>query len=145
MSDHTHDSHDDLVPTPRAPRRKKKADASPNVVTSAPITLAEPTRDLRKGEAYMPISVFDPLDGGMKQKMVAVVPEELRVQVEGARRAGHDLSQRIAARIGDAPARPDREMLRAHLASGYLDVWFEGYARWITQMNAEFIGNVVER
>lgn len=143
MSDHNHDSHDDLVPATRAPRRKKTP--TPNVVTSAPITLAEPTRDLRKGEAYMPISVFDPFDGGMKQKMVAVVPEKLRAQVEGARRAGHDLSQRIAARIGDAPARPDREMLRAHLASGHLDVWFENYARWITQMNAEFIGNVVER
>lgn len=133
----------ELVPTsPRAPRRKKP---SKEVVTSAPITLTEPTRSLRPGEAYMPITVFDQNDGGMKQKMVPVVPEELRAQVEGARRAGHDLAQRIASRIGDAPARPDREMLRVHLDSGYLDVWFENYARWITQMNAEFIGKVVER
>ena len=100
----------------------------------------------REGKLTMlPITMFDKNDGGMKQVLVPVTDEQVRAQVESARRQNARLAQRVAARIGDAPLRPDREMLEAHLDSGYLDVWFENYARWIRSMQEEFVGNTAER
>lgn len=130
------DDDDDLahLPAPRAARAGEslviRQDGLPRgEIVPFPIEL--------DGKVAVPLET----DYGAGRRTIAMVPmapDDLRKDLAATRRRTEEQGARFTTRLNDAPIPPEREMRRAFLDDGTLDVWFDKYAHWLRKMRADF-------